>query len=268
MSIKLNGETRVFYIVGDPIAQVKSPSLLTESLARRGENAIVIPAHVSAIDLPEFIKSAKLMKNLDGVVFTIPHKFAGLDMCDENSERAQYAGSANVMFRQDNGLWWGDNTDGQGYLDGIEANGFKIKDKTALLVGAGGAGSAIAFEILERGAALLKIHDQDAVRLKRLIETLNQKFGAKVIVGSDDPTGVDLVANATPVGMKSGDPSPVILANLTENQFVADAITKPEISPLVAYARSIGCNSMPGSGMFNAQAEILVDILLGSKKSI
>lgn len=267
MSIKLNGETRVFYIVGDPIAQVKSPSLLTKSLNARGKNAIVIPAHIAANDLFSFVKSVKLMKNLDGVVFTIPHKFSGLELCDESSERARYAGSANVMFRQKNGLWWGDNTDGQGYMDGIEAQGFNVKNKSALLVGAGGAGSAIAFEILERGASLLKIHDQDEQRLSRLIETLKQKFGAKVVAGSSDPSGVDLVANATPVGMKTGDPSPVIVENLNKNQFVADVITKPEISPLVAHARDIGCKNMPGSGMFNAQAELLVDILLGVKLS-
>lgn len=267
MSIELNGETRIFYIVGDPIAQVKSPSLLTKSLNARGENAIVIPAHIAANDLLSFVESAKLMKNLDGVVFTIPHKFAGLELCDESSERARYAGSANVMFRQKNGLWWGDNTDGQGYMDGIQAQGFNVKNKAALLVGAGGAGSAIAFEILERGASLLKIYDQNDKRLSRLVETLKEKFGDKVFAGDSDPEGVDLVANATPVGMKSGDPSPIIIEKLNKNQFVADVITKPEISPLVAYARDIGCNSMPGSGMFNAQAEILVDILLGVKLS-
>lgn len=267
MSITLNGETRLHLILGDPIAQVKSPQSLSENLAARGENAVLIPAHVSAADLPEFMNSVCLMQNLDGVIYTVPHKFSGISYCQATSERARFAGSVNVMHRQADGTWWGDNTDGHGYMDGIALEGFSVKDKSALLVGAGGAGSAIAFEILKRGATFLKIHDADEARRDRLVSLLNNKFDGKVGAGSTDPKGVDLIANATPAGMREGDPTPVDLSGLSANQFVADAITKPEITPMIAHARSIGCKTMPGAGMFNAQADLLVDTLLGEKKS-
>lgn len=267
MRLDLNGETRLHLIIGDPIAQVKSPTSLTEGFVARGENAIMVPAQVTADDLPGFMKSVRKIRNLDGLVFTVPHKFAALSHCDSSSERAQYAGAVNVMRRQEDGSWWGDNTDGHGFVDGIAAEGFLVQDKTVLLIGAGGAGSAIAFEILQRGATLLKIHDVDKVRCERLIALLARKYDGRVMVGSSDPSGVDLVANATPMGMREDDPYPVDIIKLGDTQFVADAITKPEISPLISYARSLGCMTMPGAGMFNAQAELLVDTLLGQEKS-
>jgi len=267
MTLRLNGETRLHLIVGDPIAQVKSPTFLTESFAARGQNAIVMPAYVTADDLPAFMKSVRKMRNLDGLVFTLPHKFAALSYCNTSSERARYAGAVNVMHRQADGTWWGDNTDGHGFVDGLGAEGFTVMDRTVLLIGAGGAGSAIAFEILQRGAALLKIHDIDEVRRERLIALLARKYDRCVGVGSSDPSGVDLVANATPMGMREDDPYPVDVKNLAAEQFVADVITKPEISPLIVYARRLGCMTMPGAGMFNAQSELLVDTLLGQKKS-
>jgi len=263
MTIRLDGETRLHIIIGDPIAQVKSPAFLTAILARRGVNALVVPAHVTPGDLPAFMKSVRLICNLDGIVVTVPHKFAALDYCDEPTARAAFVGSVNVMRRSADGRWIGDNLDGLGYLDGIAKEGFSVAGKKALLVGAGGAGSAIALEMLERGAALLAIHDADRARRDRLVAKLAGRFGSRVAAGSTDPRGFDLVANATPAGMKEGDPLPVDISGLSADQFVADVITKPDVSPLVEHARGIGCRTMVGAGMFNAQAELLVDRLLG-----
>lgn len=263
MDVTLNGETRLYYIVGDPIAQVKSPPALTAILIERGANALVVPAHVAPDDLGVFLDAARATRNVDGLVVTVPHKIACLDFCDETTERARFAGSTNVIRRGADGRWRGDNTDGQGYLDGIAAEGFDVAGKTALLVGAGGAGSAIAYEILARGAAHLKIHDIDDGRRTRILGSLAERFPGRVGPGSADPIGVDLVANATPLGMRPGDPLPVDASRLVAGQFVADVITRPEISPLLVAARRIGCATMPGAGMFNAQAQLLVDRMLG-----
>lgn len=263
MDVTLNGETRLYYIVGDPIAQVKSPPALTAILIERGANALVVPAHVSSDGLDAFFAGARETRNVDGIVVTVPHKIAALAQCDEATERAHFAGSTNVMRRGADGRWRGDNTDGQGYVDGIAACGFDVSGKTALLVGAGGAGAAIAYEILARGADHLRIHDVDATRRDRIIARLSERFPGRVSVGDADPSGVDLVANATPLGMRDGDPLPVDAAKLVKAQFVADVITRPEISPLLEAARRIGCSTMPGAGMFNAQAGLLVERMLG-----
>lgn len=261
--VVLNGETRLIPIVGDPIAQVKSPGALTRILAERGHNAIVYPAHVAAGDLPLFLAAAKATRNLDGIVVTVPHKIAALDACDEPTARARFLGSVNVLHRRADGVWTGDATDGLGYLDGCRRHGFDVAGKRALLVGAGGAGSAVAYEILERGAAQLALHDLDTARRDSLMDRLNGRFPGRCVAGCTDPAGFDLVANATPLGMRAGDPAPVRLDALVPAQFVADIVTRPEVTPLIAHARSLGCPTMTGVDMFNAQADLLVDRILG-----
>ena len=259
----LNGETKLFIIIGDPIAQVKSPALLTANMHQRGINAVVVPGHVLAADIEVFMAGCDALVNLEGIVATIPHKQAMLGHCATITERARYANSVNVMRRTGAG-WSGDNTDGMGYVSGIKAAGGTIEGKRVLLIGAGGAGSAIAYEFLAQGAAHLDIHDVDIARRDALIARLEDKFAGKVAAGSNDPRGYDIDGNATPLGMKEGDPLPVLCEHLDAGQFVADVITKPEISPLIAAARSKGCNTMPGLGMFKAQEGLLVDALLGN----
>lgn len=262
MTFTLNGETKIGYIVGDPIAQVKSPQNLTKIINDRGANALVAPAHIKAADLGAFIDSSKKMVNLAGIVITVPHKFSAAPHCDEVSARAEFIGSVNVITQNADGKWVGDNLDGIGYLDGVKAEGYDIVGKKALLVGTGGAGCAIAFELLERGVAHLSIFDMDETRLENFYQKLAAKFGDRVSKGTSDPTGYDFVANATPAGMKPEDPYPVQVDKLVATQFVADVITVPAVSPMIAAARETGCATMTGAGMFNAQAELLVDKLL------
>lgn len=267
MSIMLDGETKLFPIIGDPIAQVKSPALLTGIMNARGVNGMVVPCHVPASDVPLFFAGLKAVQNCGGLVVTVPHKGAMISFCDNPSERAAFIGSVNVMRRRSDDTWTGDNTDGQGYMDGVAACGFDIMGKRALLVGVGGAGSAVAYEILQRGAAYLAIHDLDTARRDTTIVRLSERFPDRVGVGSADPTGFDFVANVTPVGMRESDPMPVEAEKLTGAEFVADAITRPEVTPMLAMAREKGCNTMAGLGMFNAQADILVDYLLGQRSA-
>ena len=261
MTVGLSGETRVIFIIGDPIAQVKSPALLSARFAARGENAVVVPGHVAAADVPAFMAALDILQNASGLVITVPHKQAMPDYCDSLTDRARYAGSVNVMRRSGEG-WVGDITDGMGYVNGIRAAGGDVAGKRVLLIGAGGAGCAIGYEFLAQGAAHLAVHDVDATRRDSLIVRLEGPFAGQLSIGSDDPTGYDIIANATPLGMREGDPLPVQLDKLVASQFAACPITKPEVSPFIAAAREKGCASMPGIGMFKAQEELLVDALL------
>lgn len=265
MALRLDGETRLFPILGDPIGQVKSPALLSAILVGRGANALVVPMHVGPADLAATVTTLKSVRNVEGLIATVPHKAATLALCDAPSERARYAGSVNVMRRRADGTWAGDNTDGQGYMDGLAALGVDVAGKPVLLVGAGGAGAAVAFEILARGAAELAIHDVDAARRDALIGRLGERFPGRVRIGGTDPRGFALIADVTPLGMRPGDPLPVAAEWLSAGQAVASAVTKPEITPLLAAARAKGCTTMPGRGMFDAQAVLLVDLLTGAR---
>ncbi|MBB3613027.1 shikimate dehydrogenase [Rhizobium sp. BK602] len=256
-----SGNTRIFPVVGDPIAQVRSPTVVSRMLVERGEDAIVVPMHVANRDLRGLFEALHPVRNMGGALVTIPHKQAALSFCTTVTERAAFVGAVNVVARTQDG-WHGDNTDGLGYLDGIEAEGFSVKGRTALLVGCGGAGSAIALEILKRGASKLAVHDIDNFRRDSVVAKLEETYPGKVAIGSRDPSGFDLVANATPLGMRQSDPLPIDVARLEPTQFVACVVTKPEVPRLIEEARKIGCSTMTGAGMFDAQAATLVDFLL------
>lgn len=261
--MQLNGETTLYPIVGHPIAQVRSPHFLTGIFARRGINAIVPPLHILPQNITETLLGFRKMENVGGIVITLPHKIDALAVCDVVSERARFAGSVNVIHKTEDGRYIADNVDGLGYMDGVQELGFEIAGKQALLVGVGGAGSAVAYEILARGAAHLKIAELNEARRDATIAALEAKFPGKVSIGSDDPTGMDFIANVTPCGMRDADPYPADPAKMNAAQFVADSITKPAVTPMLQAARALGCNTMTGAGMFNAEAERLVDFLLG-----
>lgn len=262
-----SGSTRLFPVVGDPITQVRSPDTITRILAGRAVDAAVIPMHVPTADVAGLLGALFRVRNIGGVLVTVPHKSAALMLCSHATERAAFAQAVNVMRRTNSG-WQGDNTDGLGCLDGIRRQGFSVAGKQALLVGCGGAGSAIALEILVRGAALLAIHDIDPLRRDEFLAKLSARFPGKVVVGGPDPSGYDLVVNATPMGMSPPDPLPIDVSKLQAWQFVACVITKPAVSPLIAEARRRGCGTMTGIGMFDAQAETLVEFLLGRREEV
>lgn len=258
----LSGATRVIAIIGDPIAQVKSPSGVTQRLIDRGCNAVVVPIHVASADLAAFVAGASLAKNFDGLIVTVPHKLDSFALCRTTTERAQFLGGVNVMRRNADGSWHGDHADGLGFVEAQRAAGCVPEGKKALLAGAGGAGTAIAQALLEAGVAELAIHDGDTAKRDALIGRLRSRYGDRVRAGSADPGGFQLVFNATPAGMRPGDPLPVDGDKITGEMFVGDVVTMPAVTPLLEIARSRGCKTQVGAGMFAAVCERMVDFLL------
>ena len=172
MTEGLNGATRVHFIVGDPIAQVRSPSDVTRAFEQRGLNAMVMPAHVTPADLAHWLEGVSLARNVDGILVTVPHKFACFDLCRTHSVRASFLRAVNTMRRNPDGSWHGDMFDGLGYVAALRDRGCEPKGRKALLVGAGGAGSAIAHALVMAGVRSLAIHDGDADRRRSLVRRL------------------------------------------------------------------------------------------------
>lgn len=262
MPLTLTGATRLYVIVGDPIAQVKSPGGMTQAFADRGHDGILVPVQVAPEDLKDFLGVADRLKNLDGIVVTVPHKFGCYEHCRSATDRGSFIGSANIMRRLPDGGWHGDIVDGLGFVGAARNAGFDPVGKRALLVGAGGAGSAIALALIDAGIAELAIHDADPARRDGLIARLNKRGKGKALVGSTDPSGYDLVGNASPAGMRDGDPLPVDISKLTARQHVGCVITAPAVSPLVAAARSLGCTTSTGIEMYQALQHLMVDFLI------
>jgi len=260
----LNGETRLHLIVGDPVGQTKSPSGLTGEFVARGANAICIPVHVAAADFDVFMAAAKRGQNIDGIVITIPHKFAALRHCDEVSDRARFLGAANVLRRVAQDRWHGDMTDGAAMVAALRRAGCEPSGRGALVIGAGGAGSAVALALIEAKVATLAVADVDVKRCQSLVKRLAAKSPAVVQVGTTDPAGFGLVVNATPAGMRPSDPLPVDAGRIEPSAYVADLITRPAITPLLEAARDRGCKIVTGEDMFAVQAGDMADILLAS----
>src|SRR5215475_1527910 len=176
----MDGETRLHLCVGDPIAQVKSPEGLTREFSARGVNAACIPAHVSSDDFARFMSVVKRVTNIDGVVITVPHKFAAFGHCERASGRARFLSAVNVMRREREGDWFGDMTDGVALLAALRACGFDPNGARALVVGAGGAGSAVALALVEAGIGELAVCDTDAKRCDSVVARLNGLGAARV----------------------------------------------------------------------------------------
>ena len=259
-----SGATRLYVIVGDPIAQVRSPAGVSTEFAARGHDGMLVPVQVSVADLPDFLAVATRLKNLDGIVITIPHKFACYQVCASATERAHFLRTVNLMRRRADGAWHGDMVDGLGFVGAARAKEIDPRGMRALLVGAGGAGSAIALALVEAGVVEIAIHDSSVERRDTLISQLNGLGKGRARVGSADPSGFDFVANATPAGMKDGDPLPVDVTRLAPSAYCGCVITKPEISPFIAEARKIGCVTATGTDMYRQHQGIMVDFLLGA----
>lgn len=257
----LNGASRIHFIVGHPIAQVKSPVGMTQAFVDRGRNAICIPADVEPSSLAAWVEGVSGARNVDGIIVTVPHKFASFKLCATTSERSSFLRAVNVLRRNPDGSWHGDMLDGLGFVDAVRLAGYEPHGKRALLVGAGGAGSAIAHALVEAGVAQLAIHDADAARRDALIERLSALGLATLTAGSADPSGCDMVVNATPVGMAAGDPYPVDPAFLSADMFAGCVITAPAVSPFIQAAREHGCTTITGSDMFVCVRDRMIEFL-------
>lgn len=261
-----SGATRLYPIVGDPIAQVKSPSGVTRAFEAQGADAICYPVQVAPADFADFMQSARKTKNMDGVIITVPHKFAAHDACDTVTDRAAFLGSVNTIIRNPDGTLHGDMFDGLGFVAACQENGCEFSGKRALLVGAGGAGTAIAHAVASAGVAELGVAEMDLARRDDLVTRL-RAAGFNVAAATADASGYDIVLNATPMGMRESDPTPVPIKTLTAEMFVGDVVTKPEVPPLIAAARAIGCKTSNGVAMFSKVRDMIVAFLLSRPSS-
>ena len=260
---KLNGETRLFPIIGDPIIYVKSPERLTSGLAARGHNGICVPMQVPEGALESVMQGFTRIPNIDGLLVTMPHKFAAYSYCATSSERSRLLKVVSVMRRNADGSWHGDMLDGLAFVKAQQDHGAQPQGARVLLLGAGGAGSAIAITLLESGVRELIIHDTNAARIAELIALVADLGHGRMTAGPPDPTGCDMVCNATPMGMAEGDPLPIAADLLAPSMFVGDVIAGHGETAFLSAARAAGCKTANGDHMVEAAQEMMLDFMLG-----
>lgn len=256
----INGATRLYMIVGDPIEQVKSPAGMTHAFARAGMNAVLVPVQVSAADLATALVGADKIANLDGIVVTLPHKFDCFAHCASTSDRSKRLGAVNVMRRRQDGRWHGDMLDGAGFVAAAQRKGVAFAGKKVVLVGAGGAGSAIALALLEAGVASLYIYDNEEARAATLVSRLEGIGRSAVLQGVPDQP-LEVLVNASPAGMRDYPSFPWELDSLLPLSFVGCVVTNPVTTPLIAAARVAGCTTVTGSEMYGALEGLMLAFL-------
>ncbi|MGK5545794.1 shikimate dehydrogenase family protein [Streptomyces sp. URMC 127] len=224
--------------MGDPVGQVRAPGLLNPLFRRIGTDAVLVPLHVRPEGLTEALRGLRQAMNLDGLLITVPHKAACLRFADEVGPAAALSGSTNAMRREPDGRWLAENFDGEGFVRGLRAAGYEPRGARVCQAGAGGAGSAIAVALLGAGADVA-VWDRDRARADGLAGRLAARWPGR-IAATKGPVAADIAVNATPMGMRPGDPLPFDPAGLAAGTVVADIVMKPRRTALLRAAEEAG----------------------------
>jgi shikimate dehydrogenase len=258
----IDGATKLIAHIGYPTESFKSPMIYNPYFEKHGINAVVVPMGCKAEDYDAFLKLVFRLSNMHGALITMPHKITTLGLVDEASVSARIAGACNAVRIDQRGRMIGDMFDGEGFVRGLLKKGRKLTGARALVCGCGGVGSAIAASLAKAGVAGLGLYDAFPRTMGELSDRLRAHYpDLEVKPGSSDPAGYDFVVNATPLGMKPGDPLPMDVARIAPSTFVGEVVMKEEITPFLAAVRAKGCDYQIGTDMLFEQIPAYIEFL-------
>ncbi len=253
----LTGRTRAAGVIGSPIRHSLSPALFNAAFSAAG-----LDWGYLAFDVPDGSAGVAVAGmralGIEGLSVTMPHKAAVIESLDSLSDEAGALGAVNCITNRA-GVLHGDNTDGSGFIDALRLDeGLEVDGARCAVIGAGGAGRAVARALAQAGASSIVIINRTAGPAQRAVVLA----GSVAKVGTpDDVRAVDLVVNATPLGMGvvvsthgEGEPLPLDVSLLSEGQVVIDLVYHPAVTPLLTEARRRGLRTVNGLGMLIHQA--------------
>jgi shikimate dehydrogenase len=246
----ITGKGRVIAHIGYPTESFKAPMIYNPWFEAKGVDAVVVPLGVTAEDFRRLLPELFRITTMHGALITMPHKVTVLDLVDEVTPTAQIAGSANALLKRPDGSLLADMFDGAGFVRGVERKGRRIAGARVMVVGAGGVGSAIAASLAAAGPSHMMLFDMHGEAADALAGRLRSHYPAiEVQTGRRDPAGYDVVVNATPLGMKPGDPMPIDIDRVAPDTFVGEVVMKEEFTPLLRAAQAKGCPVQVGTDM-------------------
>lgn len=247
---ELSGLTRIIAHIGYPTTTFKAPMIYNPYFNSIGLDVAVVPMGVRREDGMAAVPAILRMTNVIGALITMPLKVDVVPLLDEASAAVRIAGSCNALRRDGEGRLIGDMFDGEGFARGVERKGFEIAGRRVLVVGAGGVGSAIAAALAARTPAELMLFDVEPSTVDALAARIRAQYPALAVSsGTNDPSGFDLVVNATPLGMKPGDPLPFDVNRLAKGAFVGEVVLAREKTALLEAAEARGCHIQVGLDM-------------------
>lgn len=252
--MRIDGHTRLIPHIGYPTHSFKAPLIYNPFFESSGLNALVVPMACQAEHFEAVLTSLFRLGNVIGALITMPHKVRAAELVDELSPTARIAGACNAVRLGPEGQLQGDLFDGEGFVRGLLRKAVTLQGKRALVVGAGGVGSAIAASLAAAGVAGLGLFDLQAASAQSLGERLQRHYPAlHLVIGSCDPAGFDVVVNATPLGMNEADPLPVDITRLAPTTFVGEVVMRTDMTAFLAAAQQRGCRVQIGSDMLFEQ---------------
>ncbi|MEY2555817.1 MAG: shikimate dehydrogenase [Verrucomicrobiota bacterium] len=261
-------------IFGDPVEHSLSPQMQNAALKHCKIDLQYARFQISPNDLRAAIE---LLRKLEfvGVNLTIPHKIAALDLLDVAEENVKRIGAVNVI-KVEAGKLHGFNTDGRGFGRAIrEEFSVDLRDLRVMILGAGGAARAIALQCAKENSERLVIANRSFEKAQKLADELRDFFAGPKVLGPVarlqaialeetairfQIANVDLVVNATPVGLNRGDPSPIPARLLAPHVMVYDTIYSVERTPFVSAAIEAGARASNGLSMLLHQGALAFEI--------
>lgn len=268
-SVGFDSRTRLAALFGHPVGHSLSPVFQNAAFRQAGLNAVYLAFDIGPERLPEALAAVRELEML-GANLTIPHKERAGRHLDELSRLAERTGSVNTVVNR-GGRLRGETTDGSGFLRALEQSaGVNPAGRRVLLLGSGGAGRALAFALAEAGAELW-LANRTAGRADRLAAELARFYPAgRINTGSFEAraellarTGIEVLVNATSVGLNPADPPLFEAGELPESGLtVCDLIYHRETGLLKA-AAARGLKRLDGLGMLIHQGAISFELWTG-----
>lgn len=255
--MSINGSTKLVFLAGDPVGHTRGYDEYAAAFAAAAIDAVYVPAHVRTGALKAFLAGLSGLGNVAGVVATVPHKLDALTAGDPD-ETARRAGSANVLRPGKAGGWECTQVDGAGFLVAAQAAGITLAGKQVQIVGAGGAGRAVAMAVASARPSLLRIDDIAPERRAALADAIAQTHpGLAVEAGAGTS---DVLINCSTVGMGGDDRMPVGRSLIPDGGCVYDIVNRPD-TPLLVAARARRCRTDHGRSMMLAEIPLIVNYL-------
>lgn len=256
----LNGNSRFIAHLGYPTFTFKAPLICNPYFDSAGIDVQVVPMAIDAASYPALLRPLFGAKNLAGCLITMPLKVATIGLVDEVRPTARIANAANAVARLPNGGLVADMFDGEGFVSGVRRHGRVPEGASALVVGAGGVGSAIAASLARAGVARLALFDVRAATADALAKRVAAEYPRVAVeTGGNDPARFDIVVNATPLGMHDDDPLSFDTTQLDPTTLVGEVVLKAAHTKLLRAALARGCTVQVGTDMLFEQLPALLD---------
>lgn len=266
----ITGKTKIVGLFGYPVEHTLSPYMHNAAFEALGLDYRYLPFRVSPENLKAAINALKAL-NIKGVNITIPHKETIIPYLNELDREAELIVAVNTVLHEE-GRLIGYNTDGRGFIRSLKEEASIIpKGKRVMILGAGGAARAIAFSIAIEGVEKIFISDVIEKKAKELSSAVINKTSTEAIYIKDlkERIGeVDILINATPLGMKKEDPMPISPELLSQRLFVYDIVYNPPETPLIREAKTKGAKALSGIGMLVYQGALSFKIWTGQEPPI